>query len=324
MPPRNAPVSVLGLSFALLAASGAAADRPSAPWPPAERPLRVVIDTDAANEIDDQYALALALGKRDRLLIEGFVAAHFGEAGGPAGIEKSYQEIERVLDAAGLNGEIPVKRGVGPLADGGEAPTSDGVEFILERARAASPDDPLWLVLLGPPTDAIAALERDPSVADRLVVFWHVRSEWPKRCRNFNARNDPVATRRVLELPSRLVLFDTGTDLYLAVDESERRYGGIGRLGEYLAAVHRAKYPDEPKAVFDLGDLAALVDPGAARWERTPVPSVDAELNYDFSRTHGEAVRIRAVDRKRSFDLLEEALKRIEAGEARRSEEADR
>src|SRR5690606_33829355 len=73
------------------------ADRPAAPWPPAKGPLRMIIDTDAANEIDDQYALVLALGNRDRLKIEGLVAAHFGtRGGGQRGIESSYREIERV------------------------------------------------------------------------------------------------------------------------------------------------------------------------------------------------------------------------------------
>jgi hypothetical protein len=42
--------------------------------------------TDTGNEIDDQYALALALGEPGRLHLEGIVAANFGEPGGVAGI----------------------------------------------------------------------------------------------------------------------------------------------------------------------------------------------------------------------------------------------
>jgi purine nucleosidase len=41
---------------------------------PPQGPVRVVIDTDAANEIDDQFALAWALLSRDRLEIEGVYA----------------------------------------------------------------------------------------------------------------------------------------------------------------------------------------------------------------------------------------------------------
>lgn len=44
--------------------------------PPGDR-VRIVIDTDAANEIDDQFALAWALLSRDRLEIEGLYAEPF-------------------------------------------------------------------------------------------------------------------------------------------------------------------------------------------------------------------------------------------------------
>lgn len=40
--------------------------------------LRVIIDTDAANEIDDQYALALALGSPERIRPAPLVATDFG------------------------------------------------------------------------------------------------------------------------------------------------------------------------------------------------------------------------------------------------------
>ena len=58
--------------------------RPQAPCPPPAGALKVVIDADVANEIDDQYAIALALGMPQGFTIEGFVAAHFGDAGGHA------------------------------------------------------------------------------------------------------------------------------------------------------------------------------------------------------------------------------------------------
>src|SRR5688500_11713773 len=86
-------------------AADARKPRPAAPWPPPEgKPLRVILDADMANEIDDQFATALALGNRDRLKIEGIVAAHFGDPGGPNGLDKSIAETDRVLEKAGLKG----------------------------------------------------------------------------------------------------------------------------------------------------------------------------------------------------------------------------
>src|SRR5688500_17698733 len=183
--------ALLLLTFTLLTRTQAAdkPPRPSAPWPPPPGPLRVIIDTDADNEIDDQYALALALGNPDRLKIEGLIAAHFGDAGGHKGIDRSIAEIHRVLEKANIpRDKYPIQRGADPLTYADKPPASEGVDFIIQPARTATPEDPIWLVLLGPATDAAAALLKDPTIADRLVVFWHGRSAWPNECLNFNAQ----------------------------------------------------------------------------------------------------------------------------------------
>lgn len=251
------------LSIACSCLSAAPAERPAAPWPPSG-PVKIIIDADAANEVDDQYALALALGSPGKFRIEGLVAAHFGDAGGSAGIEKSYAEMLRLLELAGLSGKIPVKRGSDPLQYRDRVPQSEGVDFIIERARAATPEDPLWLVLLGPATDAAAALLKEPQIADRLVVFWHGRTQWPVRCWNFNAYNDIRAARLLFELPCRFVLFDTGTYLRIPAEETQRRYAPLGPLGAYL---HR-----DPHATPALG-LARerILRPGRPRGHRRPV-----------------------------------------------------
>ena len=306
------------IALALVAASplllhAAEKRRPAAPWPPAEtQPIRVIIDADAANEIDDQFALALALGNRDRLNIEGIVAAHFGDAGGPDGIDKSLAEVERVLNLAGLKGQIPVKRGADPLTYVGRPPTSEGVEFIIERAKAGTPEDPLWLILLGPATDGVAALLHDPTIADRLIIFWHGRSEWPDQCLNFNAKNDAKAARLCFSLPSRFVLFDTGTHLTMPIEETAQRIAPLGPLGSYLHEIRSQKRWSSPtKGIFDLGDIAALVDPSCVKYERVEAPTVTDGMRYDFKKPQGEIVRIHTVDRDRSFQLLEEALVRL-------------
>lgn len=111
------------------------------PWPPIA-PIRVIIDTDTANEVDDQWAVALALGFPERLKIEGFVAAHYGQHGGAKGIEKSRKSLEETLAAAGTSGKFPIKNGSDPFTYRDRVPESEGVDFILEKARGATPQGP--------------------------------------------------------------------------------------------------------------------------------------------------------------------------------------
>jgi hypothetical protein len=63
--------------------------------------------------------------------------------------------------------------------------------------------------------------------------------------------------------------------------------------------------------MFDLGDIAALVDPSAARWEKTQAPAVDYDLRYEFSKKRGEFYRIYFIERDRAFDLLENSLRHL-------------
>ena len=66
-----------------------------------EGELRVVLDTDTYNEVDDQFAVVHALLSPERISLQALYAApfHNGRSDGPAdGMEKSYDEIIRLLE----------------------------------------------------------------------------------------------------------------------------------------------------------------------------------------------------------------------------------
>ena len=129
--------------------------------------IRVIIDTDAGCEIDDQYAIALALLCPERFEIEGFVSCQWGS---PDTLDKSVEEIERVLEKAGMAGKYPVKRGSAPIQWWDIPEESEGVDFIIERARAADAGNPLFVVALGASTNIASAVMKEPAIADRVSV----------------------------------------------------------------------------------------------------------------------------------------------------------
>jgi purine nucleosidase len=301
------PAVVLGLFMGI----ATAAERAVPQFPPPEGKIRVVICADAANEVDDQYAIALALLSLDRLDIEGFVAAHYGDKGGPGGIDKSYTEIITLMEKAGLAGRIPVKRGSHPLRYSRVVEPSEGVDFIIERAMDPSKTEPLWVIALGPATNLASAYLKEPRISQRIVAFWHGRTQWPTKCWNFNAYNDLRAVRVLFESRMPLVLFDTGTHLTLPMEETEQRILPHGPLGKFLYDIRlREKAWQSPtKGLFDLGDIAAVVEPSLATFEVVNVPSVNWDMLYDHKRTHGRMVRIHAIDRDGTMNLLERKLK---------------
>ena len=65
---------------------------------PDNKKIRVIIDTDAACEADDPFAIVQAL-LSPKLMVKGICAEHFAEDGS---MEKSFDEIKTILDGRNI------------------------------------------------------------------------------------------------------------------------------------------------------------------------------------------------------------------------------
>jgi inosine-uridine nucleoside N-ribohydrolase len=208
--------------------------------------VRVVLDTDTFNEIDDQYALSLMVKCPEKFDIQAFTAAPFSneKSSGPAdGMEKSYREIMNLLGLLGREDLKPlVKRGsTRYLPDGGAPVDSEAAREIVRLANASPSDDPLYVIAIGAITNVASALLMDPSIADRMVVVWLGGNalSWPNN-REFNLIQDVPAARVVLDARVPLVLLPCAgvvTHLSVGMAEIERHLVGRSALCDYLAGI---------------------------------------------------------------------------------------
>ena len=177
-----------------------------------ERPtglVDLVLDTDAYNEIDDQYAIAYAIRATDRLNLLALYAAPFFNANSASaedGMEKSYDEILNLLKLTGT--EYPVHRGSPVYLPDEKTPVdSPAARDLVERAKSYSPEKPLYVVAIGAITNVASALLMEPSIADNIVVVWlgsHAL-EWPENA-EFNIKQDVAAARVVFGSGAPLVM----------------------------------------------------------------------------------------------------------------------
>lgn len=283
-----------------------------AKMPSAGKQIRVIIDTDAKNEIDDQWAISLAILSQDRFKIEGFVAASY-LTGGSGSVQNSCNELKTVLALANMANNFPIYKGSHPMRYQYEASPSEGVDFIIEKAMQSTAEDPVYVIGLGAATDIASAFLIEPRIKDRVVVFWHLRSKWPDKCVNYNVFGDAHAARLLFNSPLPFILFDTGTDLTCSMEESKKFVWPQGKLGQYLHEYRQTKewMMDPKKGFFDLGDIAALVDPALVSTEEVNCPEVDFDLTYRFKNTRGKILRVYAIDRDKTFDLFYNALKKL-------------
>lgn len=171
--------------------------------------IDLVIDSDAYNEIDDQFAIAYALRSPDRMRLLALCAAPFHNARstGPAnGMEKSYQEIVKLLALA--KAKVPVYRGSTAYLPDEQTPVpSEAAQALVRLAMAHTAEAPLYVAAIGAITNVASALLMQPEITDRMVVVWlggHAL-EWPDN-REFNLLQDVAAAR---------VVFDSGVPLVL-------------------------------------------------------------------------------------------------------------
>jgi len=154
------------LVAALFAACGAAQAQPAAPE-------KIIIDTDIGDDIDDAFAVALALSSPEFQIL-GF-SASFGDTPTRA------KMLDRMLGELGKS-SIPVTQGIQAnvnlnaftqrrYAEAGSFARSShpaSVDFILEQARKYPGQ--VTLVAVGPLPNVGAAIDKDPAAFRRMLV----------------------------------------------------------------------------------------------------------------------------------------------------------
>ena len=205
---------------------------------------RVIIDTDAKNEADDQFAIVHAL-LSPSLEVRGLIAAHFGMSRSDRSMEESRAEIDLLLQLMGLEQQVTVANGAPSGIPDEQTPRdSAGAQLIIAESKLASPEDPLFVAFLGPLTDMASAILLDPGLVDReVVVIWIGGvgyggvETYPGV--EFNLRNDIAAAN---------VVYDSGITVWQVPEQ--RVLAGLGQLhrarGEDRRHQQARRLPDQP------------------------------------------------------------------------------
>ncbi len=137
---------------------------------PPEAKQRVIVNTDAKNEADDQFAIVHAV-LTPSFDLRGIIPAHFGTHKSATSMQDSHDETMLLLRLMGLEGEVRVEDGAAhAIPDESTPADSPGARLIIEEAMK---DDkrPLHVAFYGPLTDMASALLLEPKIQDRGVIF---------------------------------------------------------------------------------------------------------------------------------------------------------
>lgn len=229
---------------------------------PFEKQVRVITNTDAKNEADDQFAIVQTLlsPKLDNV---GFIAAHYGTKHADA-MERSYRELETIFDKMGFEKEGMLYRGAPRAIPNTKTPIdSEGAQLIIREAMKDDPR-PLYITFLGPLTDMACALLLEPKIASRCTVIWIGGGPYPHGGIEFNQDNDIDAVNVVFR--SKVPVWQVPKNVYeqmaVSLAELEYRVRPCGAIGEYLCdQLDQHAFEDGPRqSDFRSGETWVLGD----------------------------------------------------------------
>lgn len=269
-------------------------------YPPEAR-QRVIVNTDAKNEADDQFAIVQAI-LTPSFELHGIIPAHFGTGKSATSLQDSYDETMLLLRLMGLEGDVRVEAGAThAMPDESTPMDSPGARLIIEEAMK---DDnrPLYIAFYGPLTDMASALLLEPRIETRNIrVIWIGGGTWPNGGREYNLSNDIHSANMVMK--SKLELWQVPSTVYRTMGVTyaeliEKVYpqGEIGKyLVEQLIEFNAKTRPHmEYRSLGDSPCIGIIMDSECGEWSWRPAPTFDQQMHYIHT---GQYRPIRVYDR---------------------------
>jgi len=259
--------------------------------------VRMVLDTDTYNEVDDQFALVYAYLSKEAVQLEAVYAAPFknnrSESPGD-GMEKSYQEILRLLKLLGKSHEGFAFRGSDRYLEKIEEPIrSEAALDLVKRAMASTPGNPLYVVAVGCITNVASALLIEPGIIKNIVVVWLGGNDlhWPSQ-REFNLMQNVLATQVVLNSGVPMVIMPCKpvvSHLHTTIPELGYYLKGKNELSDYLYNIvveYSGGRDAWSKVIWDVAAVAWLVNPSwiPAHLVHSPILTDQVTYSMDPSR----------------------------------------
>ena len=262
---------------------------------PPEGKIRMVLDTDTYNEVDDQFAVVYTLFSPEKFNVEAFYAAPFSNdrAATPAeGMQLSYDEILKILDMLSIEPAGFAFPGSESYLPGPDQPViSAAANDLVERAMS-NDEEPLYVVAIGAITNVASAILMEPRIIERIVLLWLGGQPlyWPS-ARHFNLGQDLHASRLVFDCGVPLIHFPCDgvtSQLITNLPEIQQYVQGQGRIGDYLTETVTAYYPDHyarTKEIWDIVTLAWLLNSEWMSSELVHSPILTDQMTWSVDRS---------------------------------------
>ena len=265
----------------------------------------IILDTDAYNEVDDQFCLAYCMRTPEHIRLLSVNAAPFlneRSSSAQEGMELSYQEIFKVIRLVDPQAELPVYRGSCTFLPDRHTPVqSDAAQNIIRTVMSS--EEPVLIVAIGAITNVASALLLCPELAQRTGVIWlGGHSFQSKDTKEFNLRQDIAAAQVVFDSGIPMVQIPCDgvcTQFVTTVPELEHYLRGKNELCDYLVdnVVQECKGYAQSRIIWDVTAAAVLICPESCQIVTVPRPYVTSDCLYAYDLARPQYGYVRKLGR---------------------------
>ena len=292
---------------------------------PEQKRVRLIVDTDAKNEADDQFAIVHQI-LTPKFDIKGFIAAHFEHPfeteffktirniPQKATMEESYKELRKIMDIMGKDYEHNIFRGAtNALPDENSPVVSEGAKLIVEEAMK-NDDRPLFVVFLGAITDLASAYLMEPEIAKRLTAVWIGGGVWPEGGPEFNLYQDINAANVVFssEIPFWQIPMNAYRQIRTTFAELQLKVRPYGEIGKYLFEqmvqynnewAECSSFPQgESWVLGDQPTVSVILESHAGMYEMKPAPRVGEDMRYIHGQNNRKIRVYNSIDSRMTLE----------------------
>ena len=290
------------------------------------KPCDMVLDTDTYNEIDDQFALAYSLVATEDMNCQAVYAApfHNRRSEGPAdGMEKSFEEIERVCGALDMRPRDGIYRGSTRwMTSAEDSVPSAARDDLIRRAMARDPnDEPLYVVAIGAPTNVASAIVAEPAICDRIVIVWlGANASWHNTMQEFNCKQDYFASKILFdaEAPFIQVPCIGCADMLLTTHAEIAELTNVidHPISSYLQKIYNEfmeRGRGISKVIWDISAVAWLINRDWFTYSIKASPMLHPDMRHSIDLSRNPMIECHRLNRDAIFNDLFSKIEALSA-----------
>ncbi len=275
---------------------------------PEGKPIKFILDSDTANEIDDLFAIAYLLAEDDpKIEWLGLSSAQWYHVwSGDSTVyqsQKLNEDMLRIADRMDLPHPLGADIIMGKPWGDYDARDSPAAQMIIKEAMALPVGEKMVVMSIGAATNLASAIALQPEITERIVAYTlGYRYDFDGKFWNkdeFNIRRDLNAANYLLNaegLELHNMPISVAIQYNWNMDVTFGHLEGAGEIGQYLRRRWETNATDQPQRImWDVALLQAFLKPEQAPeiavmtppentqravWMYTDIDEVAMEMDY--------------------------------------------